>query len=56
MDIYEASSFYGDYRMLLEEVAEELSTEKVESTTLGSNFFNDFGFAIENLILNCKPV
>jgi hypothetical protein len=34
MTIYEAACFYGDFRMLLEEVAEELSVEEVEDTTL----------------------
>lgn len=33
MNIYEASSFYGDYSMLLAEYASELSSDEVECTT-----------------------
>ena len=56
MTIYEAASFYGDYRMLLAEIAEELSTEKVENTTIAATFFEVNGSTQENLILKSQSV
>ena len=44
MSIYEAASFYGDYSMLLAEVAEELFNEKVDDTTIATTFFDDVEF------------
>ena len=38
MNKYEAASFYGDYRELLAEIADELYDEKMECTTIAESF------------------
>ena len=38
MNKYEAASFYGDYRELLAEIADELYDEKIECTTMAESF------------------
>lgn len=38
MNKYEYASFYGDYSMLLAEIADELSSENVEAVVVHESF------------------